>query len=246
MDPAKTEGTQPAPEGANADQGTQPAADAANAATSKFTDDDMAAARKAWEKKTARDSDKAKAAWERERLESLDAGSWEELQERLDGKKQAESELEKQLTEAKRQVREARKLAADRDELHTKLQRLQTERNQHAMRSAVYDAARKIDAHEKLVFAMLVADGRIGVDDDGAVFVRGDDGEPSGQSLEKIITQLVGENAALQRPSGAPGGGSLPQSTGARPGGSNGSPTERMKAGVADMVTQAYSQFIRR
>jgi len=241
----QTEGTQPALNGANA-EGTQPAADAANAGQARYTDDDMAAARKGWDKRTAREMDKARASWERERLEALDLDSWEELSERLTGKRQAETELEKQLADAKRKAREASKRAEAHDELTAKYQRLLGERNQHAMRNAVYAAASKIEAHEKLVYAMLVADNKIGVDDDGNVFVRGDDGEPAGLSLEKIVTQLVAENAALQRPSGAVGAGSLPQNTGARAPSNGASPTEKMRQGVADMAAQYYQHLTRR
>lgn len=243
----QAEGTQPAAQAANA-EGTQPAADAANAGQGKYTDDDMAAAKVRFAKNAERDVAKARTAWERERLEALDVDSWDELQERLTGKQQAATELEKQLSEAKRKAREASKRAEAFGELEAKYAKLSTERNEHAMRSAVYEAARKVDAHEKLVFAMLVADKRIGVDEDGSVIVRGTDGEPAGLSLEKIVTQLVAENAALQRPSGATGAGSMPQNTGARAtgNGAGASPSEKMRAGVADMAMQHYAQFVRK
>lgn len=241
----QAEGTQPAADAANA-EGTQPAADAANAGPGKYTDDDMAAARKSWDKRAARDIEKARAQWERERLEALDIDSWDDLAERLNGKRQAETELEKQLADAKRKAREAGRRAESFDELNAKYQCMVAERNKHAMRTAVYDAAKGAGAHEKLVYAMLVADNRIAVDDDGNVFVRGSDGEPSGLTLDKVIAQLVSEDPALQRPSGTPGAGSLPQTTGARAVSNGGTATDRMRQGVADLVTQQYANLTRR
>jgi len=241
-----TEGTQPAPTGANA-EGTQPAPTGANAEDRLFTEAELGYAKRQVEKKAAREIEKAKAAWERERLDELEADSFDDVKERLTLKKQEEGEGAKAALEAKKLQRETaakiKQLEAFKAEADVRL----AKHRKGALKAAIFEAAQKFKANERAIFGILVAEHGAEIDDDGNVFTRGADGEQSDVSLEKLIQQIVADDAGLLRPTGAAGSGSLPQHTGARAsGGNDARPSDKIRAGVADLVTQTYGQMTRR
>lgn len=200
------DGTGTAPDNAGASTGD---ADSQGAGK-QFTEAQMAAARKSWKFEADKAATKRVQARERELLDQFDIDDWTELQETLEGKRSEQTELETQLKEAKREARRLKNVAADYERLQSDHAALQDRVNRQAMRTAVYDVAKGIDAHERAVYSMLVAESRLGVDEDGNVFVRGDDGEPAQGNLETTIKTLVADNPFLQRATQGAGGGSRP------------------------------------
>jgi hypothetical protein len=183
-----------------------------------YTDADMAEARRAFQVKADKAADRraAELATQREAdlLAKTGHSSIDELIAAVATKGQQASEEQKASELLKRIQRELDKERAERTKADETLKRLTGERNQERVRSAILAAADAIGAFPEDVFARLAIQNRVGVDDDGEVYVRDAKGEPeSGATVERIVKELVAANEHLQRPSGARGAGSRQNST---------------------------------
>lgn len=208
----------------------------------KFTDDDMAAMRASMDKRFTKRLAKERAAWERESLDALDVDSFDDVRELLSGKRQEQSDLERQLGELKSKHREAARQLDDYAELKAKHDALVGRVHEAAKRDAVFELAKAANAHEDFVY--LKVKSQLGVDESGDVFVMDSDGEPAGTSLETVIKKLVAEDQRLLRAVDGAGAGSGPP-TGA-PTGRSGSPMDwqakiRQVAATATGATFAQS-----
>jgi len=189
-------------------------ADDSQGAEKKFTDVDMKNARESWKKrylaplKTRLDA--AEAA-QSEFFTAHDVDSYDDIAERLTVQAQVDgdhAELQRTLTKSQRELTKAVK---ERDEVTTVLGKMVSQRNAAAVKDSIFEAAAKAGSFEHDVYARLVVANQVAVDEEGAVFVRGTDGEPAhGVSVGQLVTQLVADNKHLQRPTAAQGGGSLP------------------------------------
>jgi len=187
-------------------------------ASKKFTDGDMALAKDAWKKRyLAPVKTKLEAAEQarKEFFETHDVDSFDDIAERLTVQAKSDGDHAEVQRDLKKAQRELVKVTGERDVASTGLAKMVATRNRAAIKDSIYEAAAKADAREQDVYARLVVNNSVAIDDEGVVFVRGTDGEPAhGVTLEQLVTQLVADNKHLQRPTPAQGGGSLPAASG--------------------------------
>jgi hypothetical protein len=202
--------------GANPGTGTPPEPKAG----AKFTDDDMLQARKSFaadaERKQARAIEANTQSVKQSILDELDLDSFDDLKAITEKHRSNQSQESEAVTAAKKAARAQTQAEKDRDAAIAERDRLIAQRNTAAVKDAVFAAAKKADAHEEDVYARLVIQNKLDVDDKGAVFVRDANGEPEhGQTVEKLVNALVAANEHLRKPKGTTGAGSLPAGTAA-------------------------------
>jgi hypothetical protein len=207
----KAGGTQPEPgTGSNAG-GTQPEpGQGSDAGTgNQYTDDDIAGLKRRWAKQRDKDVGKAASKAVDSLLGDLGFDDVDDLRSAIEGKRKQDGDEANTASELKRAQRQLAKTAGERDAFASQLGELRGKVNASRVKDAVFAAAKKHQAYEDEVFALVMVQGQVAVDDDGDVFVKGADGEPvHGVSVEKLVGQLVADRQHLQRATGGQGGGS--------------------------------------
>jgi len=208
-----TDGTQPASVDVNA-EGTQPASESDANAAGKSTDDAVAFAKRRWAKQRDRDVSKAEGKAISGLLGDLGFDDVDELREAIEGRRSATETTETLSGDLKKLQRQLAKVTGERDAHVTTLSDMKTRANAAMARDAVYAACKTHSAFEEETYALLQMQGKVGVDEDGEVYVKGSDGDPvHGVTIDTLVKQTVAERVNLQRASGGSGGGSQPTTT---------------------------------
>ena len=164
----------------------------------------------------------------RELLSELEIDSIDDLRATVTGSRSTASEAEKL-------QRELKKLAAERDAAVKTASDLTALSNAEKGRKAIYDVARHrdVNAYEEEVHALLR--DQVDVDEDGDVFVRDSRSGKSahGQTVEKLVKQLVADRKHLLRATPGVGAGSRAPDPGNGNGTAAKGPDPRTAAGIA-------------
>jgi len=186
----------------------------ADATGTKYTDEDLARARKSFEKNAQRQIQKAvdtaKTEASTQILEQLGLTDIDELEE-FASKLQQTTGAAEQATTLQRQLK---KLTADLEKREASENKLRTIIRNGAIKTELLATAQKLNGHPESVYAHALVNNRVQADDDGQVFILDENGDPDATlTLEKYVQGLLAEHKHLQRPGPQSGGGSLPAAT---------------------------------
>jgi len=171
-------------------------------------------------------------------------GSAEDLQDALDQKSVDADASAEAVKSAKKWEREAKAFQARAEASEASFSAIKVANDASKVKSAIFEAADKVNANPKLTYALAMIEGKFSVDDDGSVHVHGDDGEPlHGMTVGKFVEQLVASSdSALKKPS--PGVGSGTRSSQQRATTDNGADPASRDAQLANLVAQLAAKGI--
>lgn len=180
-------------------------------AGAKYTDDDLAKARLSFERQAEKKASKVAEAAKAEALQSvlsqLGLQSADELPEFVERVQQTAGAEDK----AKGHERQLKRLQTEKDALQAEIGKLRTGIQRGAVERSVLSLAEKHNGHAKSVLAHVALENRLRADDEGRVFVVGEDGDEDHRvSADEYVKKILEDNKHLLKSVSTSGAGSRP------------------------------------